>query len=101
MAHPVVEGFRKERPAAFAGPLLDKLSGNSCRWSTTQNRRSRGGIPPECFVEGRPTLVLRDAFLDWLDSRLIAGSKADRPSSGPSRRGRHPRSASVPDRATE
>jgi hypothetical protein len=85
MAHPVVEGFRKEWPAAFAGPLLDKLSGNACRWSTTQNRRSRGEIPAECFVEGRPTLVLRDKFLDWLDSRLTASSEARRQSDGPSR----------------
>jgi hypothetical protein len=70
MAHPVVEGFRKEWPAAFAGPSLDKLSGNAFRWSTTQNRRSRGEIPSECFVNGRPTLVLRDPFLDWLDTTL-------------------------------
>jgi hypothetical protein len=92
MAHPVVEGFRKEWPAAFAGPSLDKLSGNAVRWSTTQNRRSRGEIPRECFVKGHPTIVLRDKFLDWLDSRLM--------SNGPSQGGRHPRSARVPDRVT-
>jgi hypothetical protein len=99
MPHPIVEGFRKEWPAAFAGPLLDKLSGNACRWSTTQNRRSRGEIPPECFVEGRPTLVLRDKFLDWLDVRLSTASEAGHPSSGTPRRGRRPRSASAPSRA--
>jgi hypothetical protein len=97
MAHPVVEGFRKEWPVAFAGPLLDELSGNVCRWSTTQNRRSRREIPPECFVEGRPTIVLRDPFLDWLDSRLSAVSDASRSSSGPRGRGRHPRAASASD----
>jgi hypothetical protein len=70
MAHPVVEGFRKEWPAAFAGPSLDKLSGNAFRWSTTQNRRSRGEIPSECFVNGRPTLVLRDPFLNWWATTL-------------------------------
>jgi hypothetical protein len=101
MAHPVVEGFRKEWPAAFAGPSLDKLSGNAVRWSTTQNRRSRGEIPLECFVDGRPTIVLRDPFLDWLDARLTAASEARQVSSGPPGRGRGggPRSASVPDRA--
>jgi hypothetical protein len=98
MAHPVVEGFRKEWPAAFAGPLLDKLSGNACRWSTTQNRRSRGEIPAECFVEGRPTLVLRDPFLDWLDSRLSAGAKAARPSGEAPGRGSRARSVSAPGR---
>jgi hypothetical protein len=70
MAHPVVEGFLKEWPAAFAGPKLDELSGNAIRWSTTQNRRSRGEIPAECFVDGRPTLVIRDPFLRWWASTL-------------------------------
>jgi hypothetical protein len=70
MAHPVIEGFRKEWPAAFAGPSLDKLSGNAFRWSTTQNRRCRGEIPAGCFIEGRPTLVLRDPFLDWANAWL-------------------------------
>jgi hypothetical protein len=102
MSHPVVEGFRKEWPAAFAGPLLDKLSGNACRWSTTQNRRSRGEIPRKCFIEGRPTIVLRDPFLDWLDSRLSASSEARHPSDAVPRRGKggRPRSTSVPSRAT-
>ena len=72
LAHPLVEAFRKEWPAAFAGPLLDKLSGNACRWSTTQNRRSRGEIPANCFIEGRPTIVLRDQYLAWLDAWLSA-----------------------------
>jgi hypothetical protein len=70
MDHPVVEGFRKEWPAAFAGPHLDKLSGRAIRWSTTQNRRSRGEIPRDCFIEGRPTLVLRDPFLNWWQTTL-------------------------------
>ena len=95
VAHPVVEAFRKEWPPAFAGPLLDKLSGNACRWSTTQNRRCRGEIPAGCFVEGRPTIVLRDPFLDWLDRRLAATLETNRPSDSPARRGR-PRS---PDRS--
>jgi len=99
MAHPVVEAFRKEWPAAFAGPLLDKLSGNAFRWSTTQNRRSRGEIPPDCFVEGRPTLVLRDRFLDGIDSRLTAVSEP-RLSGEPPRRGVRSRSATEPSRAT-
>ena len=88
MAHPVVEAFRNEWPAAFAGPLLDKLSGNAFRWSTTQNRRSRKEIPPEVFVEGRPTIVLRDKFLDWLDLWLTSVSEARCQSSEPPRRKR-------------
>jgi hypothetical protein len=76
MAYPIVEGYRKEWPAAFSGPQLDKLSGNALRWSTTQNRRCKGEIPSECFVEGRPTIVLRDPFLDWVDTWLT--SKAAR-----------------------
>jgi hypothetical protein len=76
MAHPAAEGFRKEWPAAFAGPLLDKFSGNAIRWSTTQNRRSRGEIPADCFVPGRPTIVLRDAFLRWWETTLPGGSPA-------------------------
>jgi hypothetical protein len=72
MAHPVIAAFRKEWPAAFAGPLLDKLSGNAKRWTTTQNERSRGEIPAECFIPGRPTIVLRDPFLDWWEEKLLA-----------------------------
>ena len=92
MAHPVVEGFRKEWPAAFAGPLIDKLSGNVFRWSTTQNRRSRKEIPLDCFIEGRPTIVLRDRFLDWMESQLKAVSHPNSPAVGPSRRGGRARS---------
>jgi hypothetical protein len=72
MAHPVVQGFRKEWPSAFAGTMLDKLSGNAIRWSTTQNKRSDRKIPAECFVRGgaRLTIVLRDPFLDWWETTL-------------------------------
>jgi hypothetical protein len=89
MAHPIVEGFRKEWPAAFAGPLLDKLSGNAFRWSTTQNRRSRGEIPASCFIEGRPTIVLRDRFLDWVEAWLTGVSEPRL--SGEAMRRRHDR----------
>jgi hypothetical protein len=70
--HPIVEKFRKEWPPAFAGPSIDARSGNAIRWSTTQNRRSRGEIPAECFVRSGsgPTIVVRDAFLDWWASTL-------------------------------
>src|SRR5262245_2944157 len=97
MAHPVVEGFRKEWPSAFAGPSLDELSGKAVRWATTQNRRSRGEIPPECFVEGRPTIVLRDPFLAWLDEKL---SKPSPPIGGSAERLRtRRRRSSRPQRA--
>jgi hypothetical protein len=76
MAHPAVEGFRRAWPTAFAGPMLDKLSGNAIRWPTTQNRRSRGEIPRECFIEGRPTIVLRDPFLDWWETFLLGRTPA-------------------------
>jgi hypothetical protein len=102
MDHPVIAGFRKEWPSSFAGPSLDKLSGNAFRWSTIQNRRSRREIPAGCFVEGRPTIVLRDPFLDHLDARLKATSDTKRPPAGQARRGRggRCRSASVPNRST-
>jgi hypothetical protein len=93
MAHPAAEGFRKEWPAAFAGPLLDELSGNAIRWSTTQNRRSRGEIPAECFVNGRPTIVLRDPFLRWWETTLPESFPV---ASGPPRIGRRRRSAKPP-----
>jgi hypothetical protein len=78
MAHPVVEGFRKEWPPAFAGPKLNELSGNAIRWSTTQNRRSRRQIPDECFVRGgaRLVIVLRDPFLDWWATTLPEASSS-------------------------
>jgi hypothetical protein len=72
MADPVVQGFRKEWPSAFAGTMLDELSGNTIRCSTTQNKRSRREIPSECFIRGggRLTIVLRDPFLDWWETTL-------------------------------
>jgi len=79
MGHPAVEGFRKEWPAAFAGPEIDRLSGRAIRWSTTQNKRSRGEIPPDCFINGHPTIVLRDAFLDWWQTTLPERSGPGRP----------------------
>jgi hypothetical protein len=101
--HPIVEVLRKDLPSAFAGPSLDELTGNAIRWSTTQNKRSRGEIPAECFVRSGagPTLVIRDLFLDWWSTTL---SEPYRPSDGPARKppratppqpraGRRPRSA--------
>ena len=100
MAHPVVEGFRKEWPIAFAGPRLDELSGYSIRWSTTQNRRSQKKIPDECFASGGPrlTIILRDPFLDWWETTLPP-NRPPRPGSFPPRRGRHSRPRGEPDQA--
>jgi hypothetical protein len=80
-----IDGFRNEWPAAFAGPRIDELSGHAIRWSTTQNRRSRGEIPAGCFIDGRPTIVLRDPFLDWFESFLAARAPGSCPAP---RRGR-------------
>jgi hypothetical protein len=63
---PTVQKFRKAWPEVFPGPRIDELSGWAIRWATIQNLRSRREIPDECFdTSGRPTLVLRDPFLDW------------------------------------
>jgi hypothetical protein len=101
MVHPIVEAFRREWPAAFAGPEIDRLSGNAIRWSTTQNRRSRREIPEECFVRrgARLTLVVRDPFLAWWETTLSDARQTPRlisPRRGP---GRRPRAASRADRA--
>jgi hypothetical protein len=96
MAHPLVEVWRKAWPVAFPGPELDERSGNVLVWATIQNLRSRKLIDPQCFIEGKPTIILRDPFLDlrvapWLETR-----RARKPVEAP-RRGRRPRSATEPD----
>lgn len=55
-------------PESFPGIMIDNLTNKGLRWRTIQNRRSRGEIPPECFVNISPrkVLILRDAFLAWL-----------------------------------
>jgi hypothetical protein len=76
----VFEILRQTLPPMFAGPLIDKLTGNAFRWETIQNQRSLRQWPPECFTRvgagGSPTIVLRDAFLEAAEAR--AKEAADR-----------------------
>jgi hypothetical protein len=76
----VVETWRKIWPETFPALKLDELSGHCIRWKTTQNRRSLKMIPPECFIAtaGRPTIVVRDPFLDWWGKWCAEGSVIDR-----------------------
>lgn len=83
----IVDQLRKELPATFAGPQMDKLTGGALCWRTIQNRRSRREIPEECFFRSGtsgPTLVRRDRFLDWWQSTLV-DSRQPRPSTPPRR----------------
>jgi hypothetical protein len=58
--------IRVHLPPLFAGPALDRLTGNAIRWRTLQNLKSQGKVPASIFVRyGRKVLVDRDAFLDW------------------------------------
>jgi hypothetical protein len=67
----IISELRQALPPVFAGTSLDELTGSAIKWSTTQNRRSRGEIPPECFVKsGKRTLIRRDPFLAWWSSTL-------------------------------
>jgi hypothetical protein len=94
----LIDELRLALPPVFLGARLDELTGDAINWGTIQNKRSRREIPDECFVRSGPrVLVRRDKFLDWWGTTL---SEARRPSSGPPRRSRRPRSASVPGLAT-
>lgn len=68
----LIEQFAKNLPESFPGTNIDVLTNKVLRWRTIQNRRSRGEIPPECFVKmsSRKVVVLRDPFLAWLSSEM-------------------------------
>jgi len=67
----VVAELQATLPPVFAGKSLDALTGDSIHWRTTQNARSRGEIPSECFAySGRKVLVIRDPFLAWWRTKL-------------------------------
>jgi hypothetical protein len=67
----IIEQLRATLPPIFLGTTLDDLTGKAICWATTQNKRSRGEIPDECFVRSGPrVLVLRDPFLDWWGATL-------------------------------
>jgi hypothetical protein len=73
----VIEQLRQELPPVFAGPSLDKLTGDAIRWRTIQNRRSQREIPDECFFRsGTRVLVLRDKFLNWWETTLSRSREA-------------------------
>jgi hypothetical protein len=83
----VLDALREALPPVWLGAKTDELTGGAISWGTTQNQRSRGEIPAECFVRsGTRVLVIRDPFLTWWASRL---SDARQPPSRPMpRRGR-------------
>jgi hypothetical protein len=68
----VIEAYRKEMPLTFVGTSLDERTGHAVRWRTVQNKRSRGEIPPHCFMRSGtgPTIVIRYPFLDYWKTTL-------------------------------
>src|SRR5262249_33169683 len=60
----IVARLRKELPPIFKLSLLTELTGGALNTGTIRNRRSRGEIPPECFVRsGTTALGIRDGCL--------------------------------------
>jgi hypothetical protein len=73
----IVDDLRAALPVVWLGTRTDELTGGAICWGTTQNRRSRGEIPDECFARsGTRVLVIRDPFLTWWATTL---SDARRP----------------------
>jgi len=68
----LIEQYSAILPESFPGKMIDSLTSNGLRWRTIQNRRSRGEIPAQCFVKvsSRKVIILRDAFLEWLDADM-------------------------------
>jgi hypothetical protein len=93
---PIVEELRAALPPIFAGPSMDERTGGAICWGTVQNKRSRKEIPPECFIRSGagPTIVVRDAFLNWWATTLRDARHAPRISPQQPRAGRK-RSARV------
>jgi hypothetical protein len=85
--HDIIDELRAALPPVWLGSRTDELTGGAINWGTTQNRRSRGEIPDECFARsGARVLVLRDPFLAWWATTL---SPARRPPVLPPRRRHH------------
>jgi hypothetical protein len=90
-ARAIIDELRAELPPIWLGTRTDELTGGAICWGTTQNRRSRGEIPDECFARsGSRVLVIRDPFLSWWQSTL---SLAHHPPALPLRRRRRERVA--------
>jgi hypothetical protein len=87
---PIVEELRAALPPIFAGPSMDERTGGAICWGTIQNKRSRKEIPPECFIRSGagPTIVVRDAFLNWWATTLCDARHAPRISPPQPRAGR-------------
>jgi len=68
----LIEQYYATLPESFPGKMIDCLTSNVLRWRTIQNRRSRGEIPAQCFIKVSPrkVIILRDAFLKWLDADM-------------------------------
>ena len=48
--HNIIDDLRAALPPVWLGTRTDELTGGAICWGTTQNRRSRGEIPDECFA---------------------------------------------------
>jgi hypothetical protein len=91
--HKIIDDLRAALPPVWLGTRTDELTGGAICWGTTQNRRSRGEIPEDCFARsGTRVLVLRDPFLAWWATTLSPARRPPMlsPSRDRRRRGRKP-----------
>jgi hypothetical protein len=77
MIEEIINDFRRQWPAVFAGTAINQMSGNAINWETIQNKRCLDEIPAECFIKSGPSkvLIVRDPFLDWWKSTLRSVEK--------------------------
>ena len=69
----LMQQLQASMPPLFAATELDRLTGNSLRWTTLQNRRANKNIPESekppksCFRQdgARKILIVRDELLTW------------------------------------
>jgi hypothetical protein len=85
----IIDDLRAALPPVWLGTRTDELTGGAICWGTTQNRRSRGEIPDECFARsGTRVLVIRDPFLDWWSGTLTEARQPTTRNGPPRRRQR-------------
>lgn len=70
-----LEKLQETLPPVFAGKSLDQFTGNGYRWRTLQNEKSKGETPDDIFLRSgtRKLLIVRDAFLQYWQTKLQAG----------------------------
>jgi hypothetical protein len=68
----VLEQFRREWPAVFAGTELTNMTGKAYQWRTLQNEKCLGKVPEDVFIRSgsRKLLVVRDKFLPHWQSKM-------------------------------